>query len=319
MAAGYARDDKAGYIVRTWVHVDPKDVTIVEKEDGGAQINLETLCLTSDVNARIQDVRYSKYSFEMKPETKAENLAWIQKHGIRFVLLLPVKLPGSYTVRFAVHNPESGKVGSTYQYVDIPDLGKKWLALSDIFMITRDVDIAWINADVAKELSEGIFFPVIPNDETPSPAFRTFSAGDKLQTLALLYDADAKEIARSEIEIQSFLYKNGKEFLSGEPRKVTPDKVENTSSIPILQKLALGSDLPPDDYLLQLLATDKKNSAKRDKDGVASKGEGIFSKLARAYLGTAKDFTIKEEKGISSRTLGFRIVDDSQDKFVGAQ
>ena len=60
-----------------------------------------------------------------------------------------------------------------------------------------------------------------------------------------------------------------------------------------------------------LKETDKKNSAKRDKGGVASKGEGIFSKLARAYLGTAKNFTVKEEKGISSRTLGFRIVADA--------
>ena len=243
----------------------------------------------------------------------------IQKHGIRFALLLPVEKAGSYTVRFAVHNPESGKVGSSYQFVDIPDLDKKWLALSDIFMITRDADLAWMRSDVTKELSEGVFFPVIPNDETRSPAFRTFTAGDKLQTLALLYDADAKAISRSEIEIQSFLYKDGKEFLSGAPRKVTPDKVENTSSIPILQKLALGSDLPPDDYLLQLLATDKKNSAKRDKDGVASKGEGIFSKLARAYLGTAKNFTVKEEKGISSKTLGFRIVTDTSDAANAAE
>ena len=111
----------------------------------------------------------------------------------------------------------------------------------------------------------------------------------------------------------SFLYKDGKEFLSGEPRKVTPDKVGSTISIPILQKLALGSDLPPDDYMLQLLATDKKNSEKRDKDGVASKGNGIFSKLARAYLGLAEDYTFKEEKGLASRTLGFRIVADSAD------
>ena len=59
--------------------------------------------------------------------------------------------------------------------------------------------------------------------------------------------------------------------------------------------------------------TDKKNSEKRDKDGVASKEKGIFSKLARAYLGYAEDYTFKEEKGIASKTLGFRIVADAEE------
>ena len=39
ISAGYVNDAKAGYAVRSWVHLDPKDVKIVETQNGGARID----------------------------------------------------------------------------------------------------------------------------------------------------------------------------------------------------------------------------------------------------------------------------------------
>ena len=312
IAAGYVKDRKAGYLVRSWIHLDPKDVTITEAEDGGALISLETVILTSDINGYVQDLKDAKYTFSFTQEKKFENLAWIQKHGIRFMLLLPVKKPGSYTVRIAVLDTESGKVGSAYQSVEIPNLEKKGLAFSDVFMITSAEDLAWMLSDATTDIAEGVFFPVLQEGEVRSPALRAYMPGDSLQTLAMLYNADAKDIARSEIEIQSILYRDGVELLRGESRPVTQEEsAKYPDGIPFLRRLTMGSDMEPGDYLLQLLATDKKNSMKRDNEGVAvqKEGGGLLSKIIRAYINAPKVYSENTDKGVASQTLSFSIAD----------
>ena len=261
VAAGYVKDAKAGYLVRSWMHLDPKDVKLVETEDGGARIDVEAVCLTSDIIGNVHDFVHTNYTFSIKPEKKSENIAWIQKHGIRFSLLLPVKKPGSYAVRIAVQDMESGRIGSAWQTVEIPDLGKrKSPALSNIFMITSADDLNWMRSDV----TEGGFSTMFQEDAVRSPALRTYSIGDRLQTLTLLYNADEKAVARSEFEMRSVLYRDGKEFLRGEPRPINPETAGNPDGITILQQLSIGSDLTPGDYVLQLVITDKRKSKKQE-------------------------------------------------------
>jgi len=268
IAAGYIKNVQAGYLVRSWIHLDPKDVEIIETEDGGALIGLETLCVTSDINGKLQDLRHVKYDFDISPENKAENIAWIKEHGVRFSLLLPVKKPESYYIQISVQDTKSGKVGSAYQFLEIPDLNKKGLALSDIFILNSADDLIWMNSDVTEELAKGEFSLVFQSEEVQTPALRTYMSGDNFQTLTMIYNADAKAIARSEIETQSVLYKDGAVFLRGEPRPIALEKVDALDSIPILHKMIIGQDMPPGDYLLQLVTTDKKNSKK--KEGNAS-------------------------------------------------
>jgi hypothetical protein len=135
--------------------------------------------------------------------------------------------------------------------------------------------------------------------------------GDNLQTLAMLYNADAKDIARSEIEIQSILYRDGVEVLRGESRPVTQEESEKyPDGIPFLRKLTMGSDMQPGDYLLQMLATDKKNSEKRDNEGVAVKKEGgLLSKIISAYINDPKGDSENTDKGVASQTLRFTVAE----------
>jgi len=299
MFAGYAKDAKAGYLVRSWINIDPKDLKIVETENGGRRIALKLICLTSDERGVVHDARYEQYVYNIEPES----LALIQEHGIRFSMLLPVKKPGVYTVSIGIQDIETEKTGSAWQLVEIPDLSKKDFVLSSIFMITGNEDLAWLNADALKQLSGGLFFPVISDAETGTPALRTYKAGDSLQTLAILYNADGKAIARNEIEMVSILYKDGKEFLRGEPRLITADKVGSQGDVTIMQKLALSADIPPGDYVLQLLVINKEIRRKEDKE------KGVFSKILKAYIGNGAVNYNEGGKGIASEALSFRVID----------
>ena len=197
------------------------------------------------------------------------DIDWIRKHGIRFSMLLPVKKPGHYYIRIAVKDVESGKVGSAYQFLEIPDQNKKGLALSNIFMITSEDDLNWMRSDAKKEITEGMFFQMFHEEDIRSPALRIYKPGDRLETLTVLYNADAKAIARSEIEMQTVLYKNGEEFYRGNPVTITlNDASISNNAVPLLQGFTLGADISPGDYMLLLVVTDKKNS--KNKAGTAS-------------------------------------------------
>ena len=265
IVAGYVNDAKSGYLVRSWIHFDPKDVKIIETEGGGGRINLETLCVTSDINGNIQDTKHAEFS--LSNINSHEDIAWIQKHGIRFSLLLPVKKPGPYYVQVSVQDKETGKVGSAYQFLEIPEIKKNALALSNIFMITSVDDLVWMSSDVTKDIAGGVFFPMYQG-EARSPALRTYMSGDNLHTLVMLYNADEKAIARSEIEIQTILYKDGKEWLRNEPIPIAVAGEKNPDGIPIVQKLTIRPDMPPGDYMLQLAVTDKKNSKRQEGNAI---------------------------------------------------
>ena len=274
MASGYVRNADHEYLTGSWIHIDPKDVRIVETEGGGARIDLEVLCLTSDINGYVQDLKHSTHTYEIGHENRDENIAWIQQHGIRFAMMLPVKKPGSYYVRIAVKDSESGNVGSAYQFIEIPDLDKKGLELSSVFMVRDAEELKWLAAAAAEKIEEGLFFPVFQAEEMRSPALRTYSRGDRLNALTMLYNADDKAASgSSEIEVQYILYRNGEEFRRFPSALFKPPAAGNAVGIPVLQGFTLGADISPGDYVLQLIATDGKNRKK--PGGVAIKAMGF--------------------------------------------
>ena len=300
-------DTAISYTIHSWIHLDPKDVTIVDTEDGGARIDLEVLCLASDINGSNPYFYETKYIFTFEPEKKYPDIAFIQQHGLRFSFALSVKNPGAYTVHFAVRDTNSGEVGSARQFVEIPDLKKKGMEMSSIFILTSTDDLYGMRLNIIKKLDQEAFLSTHQDGKTRNPALRTYALGDSLQTLAMLYNADTKAINRSEVEVQPILYKDGKEFLRLDPRTVTLEKGEKADNILLLRRITLGYEIPSGDYVLQLLATDKKYSEKRnEEEGVFT--EGLFSKIMRTYLGTDKNYN---RKGVASQTLSLTVTENA--------
>jgi len=264
ISAGYVKNAEGGYLVRSWIHLNSDDIKIVETDDVGGRISLEALCLISDVNGNVG------YQRKVEFTESNINMDWIKRHGIRFSMLLPVKKSGPYYVRISIRDAESGITGAAYQFLEIPDIGRKGLALSDIFIITSASDLQWMNS---KDTSQWLFFPVFQEEEIRSPALRTYKPGDNLLTLTMLYNTDARAIDRSEIETQTILYKDGREFLRGVSSPITIEKVEDPGSIPLVNGFTVGTNMTPGYYVLQIRVTDKKN---RNKDeGAASQFIGF--------------------------------------------
>jgi VWFA-related protein len=263
LAAGYIDGAGVGYVLRSWIHLDARNLTLRPKPGEGHFAEVETVILTSDIDGGVHDSRLLRYLFRI-PE---ENVGWVREHGIRFSLLLPVGKPGAYYVRAAVRDIDSGRVGSAYQFIEIPDLTKDRLALSNIFVLGRAEDAEWVRSGTARELSGTTFAPVLGREDGRSPALRQYVAGDRFSHMVVLYNARARKEEPPDLELQSVLYRDGVEVFRSGFRPLEIEGVKDFARIPVTQKLTLGHNLAEGDYVLELTARDKR---RKEKDGLVS-------------------------------------------------
>jgi VWFA-related protein len=266
LASGYIDDPQKGYLLQSSMHLNAKDLSITEGKKGNQVMTVEAASVTIDVNNDIKDSNAQRYHFDIKEE----NIPWIREHGIKFSLKLPVKKPGAYYVRAAVRDPVSGKMGSAYQYIEIPDLNKHRLALSNMFIINREEDLPWAASGAPEEFRK-LLYPEVRMDPRKSPALRSYLPGETFECVAMIYNAKSDKGQKPNLESQLILYGNGNELFRSEPEAVDLSKVSDFTRILIKTKLSLMESFPPGDYVLLLqvkdnLANKKHNLASQALD-----------------------------------------------------
>ena len=262
LASGYIEDPQKGYLLQSSLHMDAQNLTIPESEDGNSPIAIEAASVTSDINNVIKDSNARRYEFSIKKE----NIPWLREHGLRFSLALPVKKPGAYYVRTAVRDTVSGKMGSAYQYIEIPDLKKNRLSLSNIFVASRPEDLPWAASSIPGEFRT-LLYPDVRRDPRKSPALRNYQPGENVECAAVIYNARVDKGQKPDLESQFILYGNGAELFKSQPEAVDLGSVGDFERIPIKMKLRLLDSIPAGEYILQLQVRDKR--AKKGQDRAA--------------------------------------------------
>jgi VWFA-related protein len=259
--AGYFDDPQKGYLLQSWLHLDAKDLSIAEGKDGNPSVSLTALCLTSDINNNIQDTSSQKYDFYFR---KAD-IPWIREHGLKFSLLVPVKNPGAYYVRAGIKDEGSGKIGSAYQYLEIPNLKKKDLSLSNIFVVNREEDVPWKSQEM-QDQSRHVLYPDVKMDPRRSPALRNFLPGETLDFAATIYNTKLESEKKADLAYQYKLIRDENVLFTSQFEDVDVNSVSDPARIQIRSKLALEKSIEPGDYILVLLVKNKKNIARQTLD-----------------------------------------------------
>ncbi len=258
LASGYINDAEKGYLLKAWLHLDGRNLGIINEKDGSYSVSLETVAATSDGYGRIQDTGNMQIKFPLNPET----YQWMRENGIKVTLTLPAKKSGAYYVRAAVKDNASGAMGSAYQFVEIPDLQKDSLALSSIIILNREDDAAWIQSADAEQSQK----PSAPSPQAAgrSQALRSYLPGESFEYMAVIYNAKSGDGRPPTLESQSVLFRNGEEIFRSKSELVDISGVKDIQRIPIRKKLQLDNTLKPGEYALQLLITDKRGKEKAE-------------------------------------------------------
>ena len=227
----FARDNGANMVIRSFVYIDAKDLThTIENGKHESSIELHSVMFGVVVEqlSRGATLTLSQSEYEQALQ-----------HGIALTIDMPVKRPGAYQVRVAARDRKSSRIGSTGQFVAVPDLSKDRLGVSGIVLGTEDASTPQGAGTMG------------------NPGVRRFERNSRLYFAFMLYNASQGQNLVS----QAKLFRDGKNVFSGPemPIDTASQKVQGHVFAPGV--VQLGTDLEPGSYYLQIVVIDK--SAKK--------------------------------------------------------
>jgi len=142
--------------------------------------------------------------------------------------------PGQYQLRAVVRDSDSGNLGSMSQFLEVPDLTKKHLTVSSLFLYAVD--------------------PTPGNKAKPEPltGLRQLSRKQDLRYAAIIYNPKVND---GKTQLQShIIISRGSKILFQEPDRPITDAIQN-GQLPRIGQFGLGKALPGH-LLLTLVVTD---------------------------------------------------------------
>jgi VWFA-related protein len=229
-----------GTVVRSMLLIDPATLTFRRQPDGQQQTSLDIVAVTIGEDGRVVD-QMNRIETIRVPEDSLERF---KKEGMVYDLNVPVQRPGAYQLRIAVRDSATERTGSASQYVEVPDLSKKRLALSGIVVASPQAAGAQV-------------VPAALTDQQADPATRRFRRGALLDYGFVIYNARvAKATGRPQLTVQARLFREGKEVYAGQPQPFDPGQQSAPERVEAAGRIQLGAALEPGEYVLQLVVTD---------------------------------------------------------------
>ena len=215
--------------VKVLLHVDARDITFTKTPEGHYKASFEMAAVAFDDNGKVaQQVARSQ------PLTvQSDNYERLLRDGLVYTISLPMRKPGSYQVRMAVRDDDSGRLGSDSQAVEVPESKASRLSVAGL-----------IAQGVNTQIRGG-------------PAVRRFANGDTVEYSYLVYGARHSANNSTDLTTQLKLFHGSEEVFTGSVLPATKANEISRDSIIVGGTFRLGSALPPGDFFLQVIVTDK--------------------------------------------------------------
>lgn len=247
----YASDPKLGSIMRSFLHVNGRDLTFTKEADGWHKAVFDILAVTFGDNGAVVD----QLSRTQTMRVRGEVYERVLKDGFTYHLTVPIKKAGAYQMRAALRDTSSERIGAASQFIEVPDLKKNRLVVSGI--LVRGTTLAMFSQRVSSAGNEAID----GKEEERAPAgagvaVRRFERGQVMEYGFEIYNAQLDANGKPNVRTQVRLFRNGQEIFSGEVKPL------DTTNQPDLKRLVgggamqLGMEMEPGEYVLQVIATD---------------------------------------------------------------
>jgi len=240
MTSFFFNAEKDGSFVRSLYHIDPDRLTL--KDDparpGIKTLSLEIVSFTFNEAGAIVDQHGRSFTLSFDEE----RLKVLMNVGIVYTNDFLIKKPGAYQFRTVLRDPDTGKLGSVGQFLQVPDLTKKRLALSGLVLAASPAE--QLATDEAKQQSM---------DVNLTPAVRRFPKDAVMDYGTAIYNARTDAAGKPTLTAQVEIYHDGKALFQSQPRPVETNNVGGRMECG--GRLALKG-LPPGEYALHLTITD---------------------------------------------------------------
>ena len=226
----FADDKGSGPVVRSFVYIDPKDLTFT-RVDGNYHASVELYGVIFGDNGVVVEQRAHAATFNFSDADYEQ----ITRSGIGIGFDMPAKRPGAYQVRVAARDKASSKIGSAGQYMAVPDLKKKQqLAVSGVVLGTVNADKTIANSGV-----------------------RRFLAGSDLYYAYNLYNATDESGKQRDLVMDVMLFRDGKIVQTGPEAPIVASDQSDRNRVFVGGTLRLAPELEPGHYHLQVVVRNR--------------------------------------------------------------
>jgi len=232
-------------------HIDPKDLTFSDAPDGWKTASFNIVAVAFGNNGVPIEQKEAEYTIKAKGPT----FDTMMQKGFVYVLMVPIKSPGVYQYRVAVRDKTSGKVGSTSQIIEVPDLGKRKLTLSNLFAENVSMSV-WQNIAAGK-VGNGPGQMQVPSTLLYDTVLRKFVAGSVLRYGFEVYNAKGETQSMPKLETQAQILQNDRVVVEGNLNKVDSSTQTDPKHVRVSGAIMLKDTLQPGDYLLKMTVVDR--------------------------------------------------------------
>jgi hypothetical protein len=247
----FGSDKKNEPYVRSLLHIDASDLKFTDEKDGTKKAVFDVLAYSFGDNGQVVDSLGKSYTLNAKPDTYQR----MMKNGFVYHFVFPVKKAGAYQYRVAIRDEQGGNIGSASQFIEVPNLKKKRVTLSSIVLETLTAD-EW-----RKELSDQ--GGERSSDAMTDTAVRRISAGSVLRYGFEIYNAKLDPARLPKLTTKVRIFREGKIILDGNQKPFELLNQTDLQHLKVSGAIAIGLDLRPGDYILQIIVTDQLADKKK--------------------------------------------------------
>jgi VWFA-related protein len=238
----FGNDAQSGNYVRSYLHIDFKDLDFVEQPNGDLNTAIDILAVAFDANgvkieegSKVQNLLISKESI---PNAKEK--------GFVFNFQFPLKKAGNYQMRVAVRNHKDDKIGTANQFIELPDLKKENLAISGIILENLSF------SDFQKQ-TKG---ETIQSDSIRDTSYRKFKLETVLRYGLEIYNAKIEGNNQTKLQVQIKIFQENNLIFEGKKQDLITNEEKDLARIKASGAFALGNPLKIGKYILQITVTD---------------------------------------------------------------
>jgi len=241
----FANNKVAGSFVRSFVFVNAKELTF-ETVNGKHEAKIEVRgMMFGDNGAPVEQV--TNTGVVSLTDNEYERAL---SDGIRIRIDMPARRPGAYQVRAAIRDVASSRVGAAGQFVSVPNLQNKQLALSGVLL-----------QGAAEPRQAGAV-----ETNIAATGVRRFKPNSDLYSSCVIYNASLDPATNQpNLLIEVKLFRDGKRVFAYPQLQVDAKNQADLTRILVHLQFRLGADLEPGHYYLQLAITDKLLNEKQQQ------------------------------------------------------
>lgn len=242
MTAVFANLQTTGSLIRSLIHFPAGTLTFTDAPNAEHKASLNLSCVVFGDNGRVVQLLSETRELRLNEKTYEQVL----RNGLTYQYDLPIKKHGAYQFRVAVRDVGSGRIGTAREYIDVPELKKRKLALSGIT----------VSGETAAANSTGIPVAFVETNQG-NPAIRRFPVGTNLLYAYAIYNARFDKRTRTlSLLSQAKLFRDGKRVYEGQVKPIDVAGQTDLERLTVAGGVQLGSALEPGDYLLEITVTD---------------------------------------------------------------